>query len=66
MKEILKVVVCVLLAVALSPAVGFWVVALVGASMALLPLGVAFSTAFPKTGKHLVERLFARTSSLSA
>ncbi len=66
MKEYFKVVVCVLLAVALSPAIGFLFVALVGASMALVPLGVAFSKAFPETGKHLVERLFATNSSLSA
>ncbi|CDH43972.1 MAG: hypothetical protein IPL59_10915 [Candidatus Competibacteraceae bacterium] len=65
MKEFFKIVACALLVVALSPVIGFWVVALVGAAVFLLPVGIAFSTTFPNTWKHIEDNLFARTSSLS-
>ncbi len=65
MKELLKIAACALLVVALSPVIGFWVVALVGVATFLLPVGIAFSTTFPKTWKHIEDSLFTTTSSLS-
>jgi hypothetical protein len=65
MKELLKIAACALLVAALSPMIGFWVVALVGAVVFLLPVSIALSTAFPKTWKHIEDSLFAKTSSLS-
>ena len=41
MKEFFKIAVCVILVVALAPFAGFWIVALVGAGLILLPLGAA-------------------------
>ena len=66
MKELFKIAACALLVLALAPMAGFWVVALVGTALFVLPLGVIFSTVFPKTWKHIEDDLFARTSSLSA
>ncbi len=65
MKE-LKIAVCVILVLALSPLVGFWIVALVGAGLLLLPIGAAVATAFPETWKHIEDNLFSRNSFLSA
>lgn len=65
MKQFLKVLVCVLLAAALSPVIGFWVVALLGAMMILLPVGIGLSRVFPKTWSHLEEMLLSGTSALS-
>jgi hypothetical protein len=65
MKQFAKIVLCALLAVALSPIIGFWIVALLGALMILLPVGIGLSTVFPKTWRHVEEVLLSRTSSLS-
>lgn len=65
MKQFVKVVACALLAVALSPVIGFWIVALLGALMILLPVGIGLSTMFPKVWRHVEEVLLSRTSSLS-
>jgi hypothetical protein len=65
MKELLKIAVCVVLAAVLAPVAGFWVVALVGAALFLLPAGMVFSTMFPKAWKHIEDELLAKTSSLS-
>ncbi|MCC8998909.1 MAG: hypothetical protein LM522_05335, partial [Candidatus Contendobacter sp.] len=65
MKEFLKIAACALLVAVLSPVIGFWVVALVGAAVFLLPVSIAFSTTFPKTWKHIEDSLFTRMSSLS-
>ena len=66
MKEFFKITVCVILVLALSPFAGFWIVALVGAGLLLLPIGAAIATACPETWKHIEDGLFSRTSSLSA
>ena len=66
MKELLKIAVCAILVLALSPLAGFWIVALVGAGLLLLPIGAAVATAFPKTWKHIEDNLFSRNSFLSA
>ena len=66
MKEFFKIAVFVILLLALSPFAGFWIVALVGAGLLLLPIGAAIATACPETWKHIEDGLFSRTSSLSA
>lgn len=66
MREVLKVAACALLVALLSPMAGFWVVALVGSTMLLLPLGIAVSTAFPRAWKRIWGNLFAGSGSLSA
>ena len=66
MREVLKVAACALLGALLSPMAGFWVVALVGSTMLLLPLGIAVSTAFPKAWKRIWGNLFTGSGSLSA
>jgi hypothetical protein len=65
MKQFIKAVLCVLVAVALSPVIGFWLVALLGALMILLPVGIGLSTVFPKTWRHVEEVLLSKTSPLS-
>ena len=66
MKELLTITICALLVVVLSPMIGFWVVALVGSAMALLPLGAALSQAFPKAWAHMSESAFGGKTHLSA
>ena len=66
MKEFFKIAMCVILVLALSPFAGFWIVALVGAALVLLPISAAIATAFPKTWKQVEDSLFSRTSSLVA
>ncbi|MDG4551391.1 MAG: hypothetical protein P9F19_18230 [Candidatus Contendobacter sp.] len=61
MKELLKIAVCAVLLLALSPLVGFWIVALVGAGLLLLPIGAVVAKAFPETWKHIENTLFSRT-----
>lgn len=58
MKELFKTMACAMLALLLAPAIGFWVVAATGASMGLLPLGAAFSKAFPKTWGQMRDSVF--------
>lgn len=65
MNESIKIAVCTIIIVALSPFLGFWIVALIGAGLVLLPVGVIFSTIFPKAWRHVEGSLFARTSSWS-
>ncbi|KAB2934152.1 MAG: hypothetical protein F9K25_04765 [Candidatus Contendobacter sp.] len=66
MKELFKIAVCAVVVLALSPIAGFWIVALVGAGLLLLPISVAIATTCPETWKHIENSLFSRTSSLSA
>lgn len=66
MKELLNITICALLVVVLSPMIGFWVVALVGSAMALLPLGMALSKAFPEKWAQLSESVFGGRTRLSA
>jgi hypothetical protein len=65
MKELLKVAVFAILVLALSPFLGFWLVALIGALVFLLPVGAAFSALFPKTWHHIEDDVFSRFSRLS-
>jgi hypothetical protein len=65
MNELIKIAVCTIIVIALSPLLGFWIVALVGAGLILLPAGVIFSTIFPKAWKHVEDNLFSNKSSLS-
>ncbi|MDQ5908441.1 MAG: hypothetical protein QG599_532 [Pseudomonadota bacterium] len=62
MKELLKVAVFAILVLALSPFMGFWLVALVGALVFLLPVGAAFSALFPATWHHLEDDIASRLS----
>lgn len=66
MKEICKMAVCALAVLLFAPMIGFWVVAAVGASMALLPLGAAFSKAFPKAWGRMRDRVFTTSASAAA
>lgn len=61
MMNLLKIVVVVLLVLALSPLAGFWIVALVGAGLILLPLGAVMAKVFPETWKHLEHSLLPQT-----
>ena len=61
MKDITKIVVFAILVVALSPFAGFWIVALIGAGLLLLPAGAAISTFFPKTWRHIEDSLLTKT-----
>ena len=65
MKELLKIAVGAILILALAPLAGFWIVALVGAGLLLLPIGTVVATAFPKTWKHIENNWSSRGSSLS-
>ncbi len=65
MNELIKIAVCAVIVVALAPLLGFWIVALVGVALFLLPVGVVFSTLFPKAWKHVEDHLFPNKSSLS-
>ncbi len=60
MKDIIKMVVLAGLALALSPMLGFWIVALVGAALFLIPAGAAVSVLFPKAWRHIEDSLFSR------
>ncbi len=66
MKEFFKIAVCAILVLTLAPVAGFWIVALVGAALLLLPMSAAIATAFPEAWKQIEDSLFSRTSSLSA
>ena len=65
MKELLKIAVGAIFILALAPLAGFWIVALVGAGLLLLPIGTVVATAFPKTWKYIENNWFSRGSSLS-
>lgn len=65
MKELFKISLYILLVVALSPFLGFWLVALVGALVFLLPVGLALATLFPNTWHHVENDIFARFLRLS-
>lgn len=61
MKTFTKVAVFVVLVLALSPFAGFWIVALVGAGLVLLPSGAIFATLFPKRTEWLLNTAFPLT-----
>jgi hypothetical protein len=55
MKSFIKGVIFAVLVLALSPFLGFWIVALVGAGLILLPVGVSLATFFPKATESLMD-----------
>lgn len=61
MKDIIKIAVFAILALALAPFAGFWIVALIGGGLILLPIGAAISTFFPQAWRHIKDGLFAKT-----
>lgn len=60
MRNIIKMLVVAIVVLALSPLVGFWIVALVGAALFLLPVGAAISALFPKLWKHIEDSLSSK------
>ena len=48
MKSLITVAVFAVVVLALSPFIGFWIVALVGACLLLLPAGAVVFAVFPK------------------
>ncbi|HRX71668.1 MAG: hypothetical protein KDJ22_08070 [Candidatus Competibacteraceae bacterium] len=62
MKELLKVAVFAILILVLSPFLGFWLVALVGALVFLLPMGAVASALFPDTCHHIEDDVLAKFS----
>jgi len=65
MKELVKVAVFVILGLALSPFLGFWLVALAGVLAFLLPVGAVVSALFPETCHHIEDDVFSKFSHLS-
>lgn len=61
MSNIIKIAVLAIVILALSPVLGFWIVALLGAALFLLPAGAAVSVLFPKAWHHIEDSLFSRT-----
>lgn len=61
MKDITKIAVVAVLILALSPFAGFWIVALIGAGLLLLPAGAVISALLPKTWRHIEDSFFSRT-----
>ena len=66
MKDIMKIAMLAIVVLTLSPLVGFWIVALVGAALVLLPVGAVISAAFPKAWKQIENSLSTRTHFLPA
>lgn len=66
MKELIKVAAFSMLVLMLSPLLGFWIVAVVGAGLVLLPVGAVVSTAFPNARKWIEDSLLHVKAPLSA
>lgn len=66
MKDLSKVVVFAVLVLALAPFGGFWIVALLGAGLLLLPIGAMIAKFFPKTWHRFAESLFAKSHLITA
>ncbi|NTU65342.1 MAG: hypothetical protein HGB05_18565 [Chloroflexi bacterium] len=64
MKELTKIAVFAIVALVLSPLLGFGIVALIGVALFLLPVGAVVSTIFPKTWKHVDDTLLSSSSLL--
>ncbi|MFO1371940.1 MAG: hypothetical protein U1F42_05955 [Candidatus Competibacteraceae bacterium] len=62
MKEFIKIAVLAMLVVVLSPIAGYWITALIGAALFLLPVGVLVSMLFPKVWKQLEDSALAKVS----
>lgn len=61
MKDLSKVIVFAVLVLALAPFGGFWIVALIGAGLLVLPASAVIAKFFPKTWHRIEESLFDRT-----
>ena len=55
----IKMAVFAILVLALSPLVGFWIVALVGAALFLLPVGVTVLALFPRVFRQVEDHLLS-------
>ena len=55
----IKVAVFAIMVLALSPLVGFWIVALVGAALFLLPVGATVSALFPKAFRQAEDHFLS-------
>lgn len=61
MKNMTKVAVFTLLVLALAPFAGFWIVALIGAGLLVLPVSAVISKYFPDTWHHIEASVFNKT-----
>ena len=61
MKDMAKIIVLTVLVLALAPFAGFWIVALIGASLLLLPAAAVVARLFPKAWQRLEGNLWLRT-----
>jgi hypothetical protein len=61
----IKVAVFAIMVLALSPLVGFWIVALVGAALFLLPVGATVSAMFPKAFRQAEDHFLSWPVALS-
>jgi hypothetical protein len=55
----IKMAVFTILVLALSPLVGFWIVALVGAALFLLPVGATVLALFPRTFRQAEDHFLS-------
>jgi hypothetical protein len=55
----IKMAVLAILVLALSPFVGFWIVALVGAALFLLPVGATVLALFPRTFRQAEDHFLS-------
>ncbi|MCB1825737.1 MAG: hypothetical protein KDJ54_14590 [Candidatus Competibacteraceae bacterium] len=60
MRNTIRIAMLAIVILALSPALGFWIVGLVGAALFLLPVGAAVAVLFPKEWRHIEDSLFSR------
>lgn len=63
MKELFKILAYMVLVLAFAPLAGFWIVALVGAGLILLPLSAVVAKVFP-AARRRIEAILAPQSSL--
>lgn len=66
MKDLSKIVVFAVLVLALAPFGGFWIVALIGAGLLVLPVGAVIAKFFPKTWHRIEEGIFDKTHAMPA
>ena len=55
----IKIAVFAIIVLALSPLVGFWIVALVGVALFLLPVGATVSAMFPKAFRQAEDNFLS-------
>lgn len=61
MRNITKIAAFAILVLVLAPFAGFWIVALIGAGLLLLPVGAAIAKFLPMTWRHIEDSLLAKT-----